>query len=188
MANQEQKLAIWRDLGKEFGTPPKDSEEYYKKMEVYYQILEDINQPPPPPPPPQRMPVRKPVEIRREEPDEEVPRLKGCCRCDCHRNERAPLAQPRRRVVRCDTSESDDSEFGESRLAHRARRINLVSDSESSSDSESEDDEPIRKKKPVGRPSKKSVVKVKKVEKVDKKKKKNAAAPVVKKKTQTSRA
>ena len=184
MANQEQKLAIWRDLGKEFGTPPKDSDEYYKKMEVYYQILEELSQPPPPPPP-QRMPIQ----VRRVEPDDEVPRLKGCC-CDCHRKgERAPLAQPRRRVVRCDTSESDDSEFGESRLAHRARRINLVSDSESSSDSESEDDEPVRKKKPVGRPSKKSTaVQKKKVEKEEKKKKKTAAAPVVKKKTQASRA
>ena len=182
MANQEQKLAIWRDLGKEFGTPPKDSDEYYKKMEVYYQILEELSQPPPPPPP-QRMPIQ----VRRVEPDEEVPRLKGCC-CDCHRkSERAPLAQPRRRVVRCDTSESDDSEFGESRLAHRARRINLVSDSESSSDSESEDDEPVRKKKPVGRPSKKSTaVQKKKIEKEEKKKKKTAA-PVVKKKTQTSK-
>ena len=183
MANQEQKLAIWRDLGKEFGTPPKDSDEYYKKMEVYYQFLEELSQPPPPPPP-QRMPIQ----VRRVEPDEEVPRLKGCC-CDCHRkSERAPLAQPRRRVVRCDTSESDDSEFGESRLAHRARRINLVSDSESSSDSESEDDEPVRKKKPVGRPSKKSTaVQKKKVEKEEKKKKKTAA-PAPKKKTQTSRA
>ena len=183
MANQEQKLAIWRDLGKEFGTPPKDSEEYYKKMDVYYQILEDINQPPPPPP--QRMPIQ----VRREEPELDS-RQRGECCCDCHRKgDRAPLAQTRRRVVRCDTSESDDSEFGESRLAHRARRINLVSDSESSSDSESEDDEPIRKKKPVGRPSKKSTaVQKKKVEKADKKKKKTAAAPVVKKKTQTSRA
>jgi hypothetical protein len=186
MANQEQKRAIWGDLGKEFGTPPKDSDEYYKKMEVYYQILEELSQPPPPPPP-QRMPIQ----VRRVEPDEEVPRLKGCCRCDCHRNERAPLAQPRRRVVRCDTSESDDSEFGESRLAHRARRINLISDSESSSDSESEDDEPIRKKKPVGRPSKKSTaVQKKKVEKEEKeeKKKKKTAAPAPKKKTHTSRA
>jgi len=183
MANQEQKLAIWRNLGRDFGSPPKDSDEYYKKMETYYQILEELSQPPPPP-----SPQRMPVQVRRVEPDEEVPRLKGCC-CDCHRKgERAPLAQPRRRVVRCDTSESDDSEFGESRLAHRARRINLISDSDSSSDSESEDDVPIRKKKPVGRPSKKSTaVQKKKVEKEEKKKKKTAA-PVVKKKTQTSRA
>ena len=145
-------------------------------MEVYYQILEELNQPLPPPP--QRMPIQ----VRRVEPDEEVPRLKGCC-CDCHRKgDRAPESV-RRRIVRCDTSESDDSEFGESRLAHRARRINLISDSESSSDS---DDEPVRTKKPVGRPSKKSTaVKVKKAPKEEKKKKSTVSTP---KKKQTSRA
>ena len=181
MANQEQKLAIWRDLGKEFGTPPKDSDEYYRKMEVYYQILEELSQPPPPPPP-QRMPIQ----VRRVEPDEEVPRLKGCC-CDCHRKgERAPLAPVRRRVVR-DSSDSEESEFGDVRLARRGRRVILTSDDESDSDSES-DDEPVRQKKPVGRPSKKSTaVQKKKVEKEEKKKKKTAA-PAPKKKTQTSRA
>jgi len=179
MTSREQKLEIWRDLGKEFGYPVKDSSEYYRKTEIYNRILDDMSQPPPPPSP------RMPVEVRREEPELDS-RQRGCC-CDCHRNDRAPPEPVRRRVIRCDTSESDDSEFGESRLAHRARRINLISDSESSSDSDS-DDEPIRKKKPVGRPSKKSTaVQKKKVEKEEKKKKKTAA-PAPKKKTQTSRA
>jgi len=183
MANQEQKLAIWRNLGKDFGSPPKDSDEYYRKMETYYQILEELNQPLPPPP--QRMPARMPVEVRRVEPDEEVPRQKGECYCDCHRNERAPLAPVRRRVVR-DSSDSEESEFGDVRLARRGRRVILTSDDESSSDSDS-DDEPVRTKKPVGRPSKKStaVQKVKKAPKEEKKKKSTVPPP---KKKQTSRA
>jgi len=185
MANQEQKLALWRDLGKDFGTPPKDSDEYYKKMEVYYQILEDINQPPPPPP--QRMPVRMPVEVRREEPELDS-RQRGECCCDCHRRgDRAPVPV-RRRIVRCDTSESD-GEFGDVRLANRGRRVILTSDDESDSDS---DDEPVRKKKPkpVGRPPKKStaVQKVKKVEKEEKKKKSTASPPKKKTHTKVSRA
>ena len=173
--------AIWRDIGKQFGSPPKDSEEYYRKVEVYQQILEELNQAPPPPP--HRMPVR----IQREESEQEVPRLQGCC-CACHVSGRVPLAQPRRRVVRCDGSESE-GEFGDVRLARRGRRVILTSDDESDSESDS-DDEPVRKR-PVGRPSKKSTAvqkkkvekeKEKEKEKEEKKKKKTAAEPSNKKK------
>jgi len=180
MANQEQKLAIWRDLGKEFGTPVKDSDEYYRKMEVYYQILEDINQSPPPPPP-QRMPVQ----VRREEPELDS-RQRGECCCDCHRKgDRAPVPV-RRRVIKCDSSDSEESEFGDVRLARRARRVILTSDDESDSDSDSDsDDEPIRKKKPVGRPSKKksTTAQKKKVEKEEKNKKKTLTSAPKKKQT-----
>ena len=171
MTSREQKLEIWRDLGKEFGYPVKDSSEYYRKTEIYNRILDDMSQPPPPPSP------KMPVDVRRDEPELDS-RQRGQCCCDCHRNDRAPLVQTRRRVIKCNSSESDD-EFGTVRLAQRARRIILTSDDESDSDSDS-DDEPIRRKKPVGRPSKKSVVKVKKADN----KKKSTASSSKKKSTQ----
>ena len=130
MATQEQKLEIWRNIGKEIGYPPKDSEDYYRKTELYYRVLEDMNNPP----------QKEPVQVRREPEKDSRPR-DGCC-CDCHRKgERAPMAQPRRRVVRCDASDSEESEFGDVRLANRGRRVILTSDDESSdSDSDSDDE------------------------------------------------
>ena len=169
MTSREQKLEIWRDLGKEFGYPVKDSSEYYRKTEIYNRILDDMSQPPPPPSP------RMPVEVRREEPELDS-RQRGECCCDCHRRgDRAP-APVRRRVIKCDSSDSEESEFGTVRLAQRARRIILTSDDESDSDSDS-DDEPVRTKKPVGRPSKKSTTAQKKKVVKEEKKKKSSASP-----------
>ena len=132
MATQEKKLEIWKDLSRQMGCPPKDSEEYFQKTEAYYHILEELNtqqdmhdQPPPPRVAPHRASPQRGAPVQLDD-REEMPRQRGvCCYCDCHRTgggETAPRPMEpvrRHKVMRCDNSDSDSDDSFRSRASLR---------------------------------------------------------------------
>jgi hypothetical protein len=175
MTTQEKKLEIWKDLSRQMGCPPKDSEEYFQKTEAYYHILEELNTQQDMHdqlPPPHRASQRAPADPDVRNLDMHMQRPRGVCYCDCHRtggHETAPRPkEPMRRhkVTRCDTSDSDSDDSFRSRVSRaqrpppqekekrgrgRPRKV-VVSDS----DSESEEEVKPKLKRKVEVPSAKN--------------------------------
>jgi hypothetical protein len=139
MATHAEKLQIWRGLGKELGTPPKDSEAHHEKVAEFYAILDNIKLKSQLPPEECNSPAPNTFRAQpAQQPFRDIPKTKGkqqsCC-CDCHR-------EPVHLEQKYDNySESEQEEEPQPKTKGRPKSKKKVVESESeSSESDSEDE------------------------------------------------